>query len=1528
MTLLYKILRTVLVTLVLLALAVPAVTYTVLSLPVVQRALTEVGRAELSKLLGAEVDIESASIAPFNKVTLHGVSVITAPGDTALKVERLGAGVRLGKLLLDKKIVFSYAEIIGLNARLYRDSIGSPLNIQPIIDHLSPKEPKREPTPFDLAIDNIVIRRSRLLYDVLSAPRTDSGKIDFKHLAISDIKADVRLPKLSNGNFVIDLRRLAAKERSGLTLSSLSARAHISDTTITVEDMAMRLPASTITFNQLQASWPKGEKLGGNLAHLHLAVATDNDCHIAPRDFGALLPLLRSIDTPLTFDLKGKGTVDNLTLSRLALTAADGAASITVSGAEVKGLPCVDSLRVNLPQTKIVADGSRVADVWRRFGSIKPRVIEIADTLGLVSGTVEGTLAPGDANLLLALSTQCGDIDLDASYRGTLSRLSGPLKLTCSATDVNAGAIAGVKGLGRVTSVVEFDGELMPGSHPQGLASVNVASVEWGGCRFNDITADLVIDRETLGGTVEAATDSLLAMTLTGSCGLTPGRYDIIGDINISALNLTRLGLVSKGILLNRTLSGHLTADLHGPDIESLDGRIEVNSADLSEHDGSSLLHLDHLSLRASGSTSPSFIMLHSDILDGRLEGDYRLRGLLPTIKGILAEVFPALFPQHQAPDNQGTSLALLADTPMEAELDVTLRQNATTDSWLRFFKSPVRILRPVAVKGLVSSSRQLIEASINAPNLLQKDKFIDNTFVGLTVDGLSNEARVLASTIYPTKNGPATINIGLGGSRDSVSMQAQWDIARERKFSGAFDVGAHFSRVFDENRLGALATAIDLRPSRVVINDTLWRISPSVIEISGNRRIAVKGFEAGRKGQFIKINGVASPDPDDRLCLTLNNVDLGYVFETLNISAVKFGGAATGQFYASGLMTPEPRLETPRLNVKDFSYNGALLGQAILKSNWDNESRGVVIKADVTNPGGYHSYVDGAIYPMADSLDFTFNAKHLNAAFLGPFLSGFASDVSGNATGKVRLFGTFRNINIEGDALAEDFGLRLNFTNTRYHVTDSIHLRPGLIQFHDAKIRDDYGHTAILDGTVSHDCFRDICYEFKVSDARELLSYDVGDKVNPIWYGRVFGNGSVYVKGSPSAVDINVNMATAQGTVFTLVLNNGSAAGEYRFLTFNDRRDDHTDLLLNVEHPEEAALLRLKEEIRKEVQQVSNSAAVRINLQVDVTPQAELSLLMDPNGNDRIRSRGDGNLRLEYNTADNDVHMFGTYTLTQGNYTFTLQDIIIKDFSIKPGSSISFHGSPYDAMLDIVATYSVTANLSDLDESFSQDKELNRTNVPVHALLKVTGDLRQPDIAFDLEFPTLTRDIYRKVKSIVSTDDMMNRQIIYLLALNKFYTPEYMGSTSKGNELVSVASSTLSSQLGSLLGSLSDKWNIAPAFRSDRGDFSDMEVDLALSSYLLDNRLLFNGNFGYRDKALNNNSFIGDFDLEYLLNKSGNVRLKAYNRYNDQNYYVKTALTTQGVGVVFKRDFDDFAAFLRRLRLRRAAQDDSTKMK
>ncbi len=800
-----------------------------------------------------------------------------------------------------------------------------------------------------------------------------------------------------------------------------------------------------------------------------------------------------------------------------------------------------------------------------------------------------------------------------------------------------------------------------------------------------------------------------------------------------------------------------------------------------------------------------------------------------------------------------------------------------------------------------------------DAPNLLQKDKFIDSTQVRLFIDGKDGEADLLASTLYPTKKGIAQFNLGMHGSDDLASAGIDWHIEREREFSGEVNLSAGFRREASSQ----LVSKIDINKSHLVFNDSTWVIYPASVLVE-DKRVTVNDIHIGRTGQYVKIGGIASDRPDDVLSLKLRDISLDYVFETLDIPNVAFGGVATGDFYMSQLFTPEPHLETPNLHVEDFSYNHAPFGNADIVSRWDNENKGVSINATVYQPNSRITTVDGAIYPMAEALDFRFKADKLNVKFMKPYMEAFTSEVDGFASGEARLFGTFKYIDMTGDIWAEDLKLKLDFTNTYYTTTDSIHLTPGRISFNDAVLRDRDGHTARLDGWVTHKFFKEPEFEFRISDARDFLCFNITEKLNPVWYGTVYCNGGALIKGVPGFIDMNINISTAPKSEFTFVLTDSEAASEYTFMTFHDRDAITGDLLLSVEDPHAAAIKRMREYFASLQQQDDNPSVYRINLQLDANPNGEMILVMDPEGGDRIRARGNGNLRIEYNSADDDMRMFGTYTLSQGSYNFTLQDIIIKDFTIKPGSSISFQGDPLKANLDIAAVYAVNANLSDLDESFLQDRELTRTNVPVHALLKVTGDMQQPDIDFDLEFPTLTQDTYRKVKSIVSTEDMMNRQIIYLLALNRFYTPDYMGGTTKGNELVSVASSTISSQLASMLGQLSDNWTIAPNFRSDRGDFSDMEVDLALSSYLLNNRLLFNGNFGYRDNAMNNNSFIGDFDIEYLLNKSGNIRLKAYNRYNDQNYYLRSALTTQGVGVVFMRDFDDIFSFWKRWRRKR----------
>ena len=72
----------------------------------------------------------------------------------------------------------------------------------------------------------------------------------------------------------------------------------------------------------------------------------------------------------------------------------------------------------------------------------------------------------------------------------------------------------------------------------------------------------------------------------------------------------------------------------------------------------------------------------------------------------------------------------------------------------------------------------------------------------------------------------------------------------------------------------------------------------------------------------------------------------------------------------------------------------------------------------------------------------------------------------------------------------------------------------------------------------------------------------------------------------------------------------------------------------------------------------------------------------------DEIKATGEGNLHLAYHSLDNALNIWGSYEVLSGSYRFTLQDIIIRDFTIKEGSEIRFDGDPYGVKTNLTAYY------------------------------------------------------------------------------------------------------------------------------------------------------------------------------------------------------------------------------------------------
>ena len=280
----------------------------------------------------------------------------------------------------------------------------------------------------------------------------------------------------------------------------------------------------------------------------------------------------------------------------------------------------------------------------------------------------------------------------------------------------------------------------------------------------------------------------------------------------------------------------------------------------------------------------------------------------------------------------------------------------------------------------------------------------------------------------------------------------------------------------------------------------------------------------------------------------------------------------------------------------------------------------------------------------------------------------------------------------------------------------------------------------------------------------------------------------------------------------------------------------------------------------------------------------------------------------MQISIRGDDINLFGTYTVNRGFYRLSLQEVINKNFDVLDGSTVTFDGDPMNARLNITARHIVNyVPLKDLSPELTG-------NVHVNCLLHIGGTLNAPDLTFDLELPQGTEEEKSILRSYTSTEEQKNMQFIYLLGLGKFYTLDMAQATEGTDNMESFLSTTISGQINNLLSNIisSSNWNFASNIRAENmltgesdmsGDnWENMEIEGILEGRLLDNRLLINGNFGYRENPMYASNFIGDFDVRYLL--ANGISLKGYNKTNDR-YFSKTSLTTQGIGLMLQRDFD-----------------------
>lgn len=1438
---------------------------------------------ELASVLDSRLTIGRIDMGLLNRIIIDDLLLDDQSGKEMVKVSRLSAKFDILPLF-NGKISISSVQLFGFNVNLNKQTPESKPNFQFVLDAFAPKNTIQKQNNTILRINSLLIRRGKISYDVLSEKETPA-KFNPQHICLRNIIANISLKTLQSDSINATIKRLSIEEEhSGLELKKLSLKAIGNNRQMKIENFAIDLPNTSLTMDTIRMEYDSLGAFGNFARDVHFSFSM-LPSQIVLKDLSAFVPAFKFFREKLEVEVKANGTIDRLTCPHLSVSAGN---RFHLKGeVSLQDLSHPESTYIFGNLSRLYAAPEGIAFFVRNLNESYIGIPPVLQRLGTIS--FHGEIAGYFTDLVAygEVQTDIGFIKTDVKLSADKNKGYFAYSGSVETEDFELGKILDNKSFGKVTFNLNVDGDYYDNRYPSVLLKGLIASMDYSDYTYENITLDGEYKQGGFTGKA-ALNDPNGSVVLNGIIN-TANRVPTFNfQASINKLRPHTLHLTPE--YKDTEISVKLKADFTGGSIDEMIGEINIDSLQFVAPE--TQYFMDNLKIIAvKESDTRKRLTIQSDFLQGRIEGDYSYHTLPASVLNTVRRYLPTLIPSDK--QSEKTENNFLFDLHIY-----------DTELFSAIFQIPVKVYTHSTIKGFFNDRAQRLRIEGYFPRLRYGNDFIESGMFLCENPG----DRFHASLRFNNRKSDGSTNMALEAQAQNDSIRAilNWGNSDKQTYSGKLTTVARFiqeQKNDGKKKLPSLKTTIDIRPTNVILNDTLWNIHPSQVVIDSGK-VYINDFFFSHEDRHIRINGVVSKEPTDTVRLDLKEINIGYVFDIADLG-VNFKGEATGSAYACEVL--EKPVMGADLFIRNLGLNDGLLGDANIHGEWHHGVKGIYLDAHIREKEIARSHVRGYIYPLkpTSSLDLQIEADNTNLKFIHYYMNDITPEFNGRATGHVHFYGKFEALTMEGRVYG-DASMKIDVLNTTFSIKDSIYIKPGGLTFDNNRIFDTQGHQGRVSGYLHYRHFKDLEYRFNFN-VNNMLMMNTKESPDYPFYGTVYGTGNATIAGNErDGVNIDIAMTTNRNTNFTYIKDYVSTAADNQFIRFVDKTPRRAI--------QDSVRLSDYETAQKEIEKEKESDTdIRLNLLVDATPDATMRIIMDPIAGDYISGKGTGNIRTEFFNKG-DVKMFGNYQISQGLYKFSLQEVIRKDFIIQNGSSINFNGAPLDATLNITASYMVNSvSLKDLMPNDATVLDyISQTNVKVKCMMDLTGQLTSPDIKFAIELPNERDEVQTIVRNYIPTDEQMNMQILYLLAIGKFYTHEHLGATQNSNMMSSVVSSTLSGQLNNALSNILNlnNWNFGTNFSTGERGWTDVEFETMLSGQLLNNRLLINGNFGYRDNPMASTNFVGDFEAEWLVNRSGDIRLKAYNKTNDR-YYTRTNLTTQGIGIIFKKDFNRWKELL-----------------
>ena len=512
------------------------------------------------------------------------------------------------------------------------------------------------------------------------------------------------------------------------------------------------------------------------------------------------------------------------------------------------------------------------------------------------------------------------------------------------------------------------------------------------------------------------------------------------------------------------------------------------------------------------------------------------------------------------------------------------------TDILSTIFDIPLKVYTHSTINGYVNDRMKRLRVEGYFPRLQYKNNFLESGL--LLCENPADQFRVRVRFTNQKKKGAVNLSLEAQAKDDLVNTTINWGNNAAVTYSGQLAAAAQFLRTEGDKPL--LKAIVDIKPTDVILNDTIWEVHPSQVVVDSGK-IDVNDFYFSHQDRYIRINGRVSDNPADTVKVNLKDINIGYVFDIARISDdVNFEGDATGMAYASGILK-KPVLNT-RLSIRSFTLNKGLLGDLDIYGAWDNEKKGIYLDAHIQEKDISKVHVDGFIYPIkpTSGLDLNIDAENLNIKFLEHYMRSIAQDIKGRATGKVHFYGKFKGLNLDG-AVMTDASMKFDILNTSFAIKDTIRLAPEGITFDHIHISDMEGHQGRMNGYLHYEHFKNIKYQFDIQ-VNNMLVMNTQESPDFPFYGTVYATGNALLAGNAQdGLDANIAMTTNRNTNFTYSTGTVASATSNQFIKFVDKTPRRSI-------QDSIQIISFYEQAQQKEEEKNSQTDIRLNILVDAT--------------------------------------------------------------------------------------------------------------------------------------------------------------------------------------------------------------------------------------------------------------------------------------------------------------------------------------